>query len=110
MYAIRSLEELLESREQLRVSEHALREAHKEGLRAQEVIHAIFHGRMVERYPERQRMLVVGPPWPPVECDEFQVPIHVVCDYSDGDEIVAVTVYIPNRPRWLNDLVRGCAC
>ncbi len=106
MYAIRSLDELLESREQLRVSDHALREAHKEGLRAREIIHAIFHGRMVERYPERQRMLVAGPPWH----DEPQVPIHVVCDYSDRDEIVAVTVYIPNRPRWLNDLVRGYAC
>jgi hypothetical protein len=94
-------EELLEQRETLRISEHALREAHKEGLRIKEVLHAIFNGVIVEQYPERKRVLIAGPvPGEPL-------PVHVVCDYSDREELVAVTVYIPNRPRWITGQVRG---
>lgn len=94
-------EDLLEQRESLRVSEHALREAHKEGLRIKEVLHAIFNGVIVERYPERKRVLIAGPvPGEPL-------PVHVVCDYADRDELVAVTVYIPNRPRWINEQLRA---
>ena len=94
-------EDLLAQREYLRVSEHALREAHKEGLRGKDILYAIFNGEVIEHYPERARVLIAGP------VVEFPLPIHVVCDYTDVTEIVAVTVYIPNRPRWLNDQVRG---
>lgn len=98
---ITNTEDLLEQRESLRVSEHALREAHKEGLRIKEVLHAIFNGVIVEQYPERKRVLIVGPiPGEPL-------PVHVVCDYADRDELVAVTVYIPNRPQWITEQVRG---
>lgn len=58
---ITDTEGLLEQRERLRVSEHALREAHKEGLRVKEVLHAIFNGIIVEQYPERKRVLIAGP-------------------------------------------------
>jgi hypothetical protein len=35
------------------------------------------------------------------------LPVHIVCDYADRDELVAVTVYIPNRPHWITEQVRG---
>ncbi len=96
-------EDLLDQRECLRVSEHALREAHKEGLRIKEVLHVIFNGVIVERYPERRRVLIAGPvPGEPL-------PVHVVCDYADRDELVAVTVYIPNRPHWINEQLRAAS-
>ena len=98
---ITDTEDLLEQWERLRVSEHALREAHKEGLRIKEVLHAIFNGVIVEQYPERKRVLIAGPiPGEPL-------PVHVVCDYADHNELVAVTVYVPNRPRWITEQVRG---
>lgn len=100
---INDTEDLLEQWESLRVSEHALREAHKEGLRIKEVLHAIFNGVIVERYPERKRVLIAGPvPGEPL-------PVHVVCDYADRDELVAVTVYVPNRPHWINEQLRAAA-
>ena len=38
---------------------------------------------------------------------DYDIPVHVICDYSDKNEIVAVTVYIPNRPKWLTAQTRG---
>ncbi len=46
-------------------------------------------------------MLILGP------TIKYDVQLHVVCDYNSDDEIVAVTVYVPDRPRWINDTVRG---
>jgi hypothetical protein len=95
------VQDLLEYYSQMRLSEHALREVHKESLRAKDVFHAVFNGTIVEDYPERQRLLIVGP------CRRPEVQLHVVCEYTEGDEIVAVTVYIPDRPKWINEVVRG---
>jgi hypothetical protein len=93
-------EDLLESRYDLRVSVHAMREAYKEGLRGKDIVHAIFKGHVIEHYPERRRVLIAGP------VASADVPLHVVCDYTDDDEIVAVTVYVPSRSVWMADLVR----
>ncbi len=98
---ITDTEDLLALRESLRVSDHALREAHKEGLRAKDIFYAIFNGQVVEHYPDRKRVLISGP------IRKFGLPVHVVCDYSDTEAIVAVTVYIPNRPNWLTAWARG---
>jgi hypothetical protein len=92
-------EDLLERRSELRVSMHALREAYKEGLRGRDIVYAIFKGRVIERYPERNRVLLLGPG------PKSGPPLHVVCDYTDTDEIVAVTVYVPNRLQWAANLV-----
>lgn len=95
------VEDLLAHHETMRLSEHALYEAYKESLRAKDVFHAIFNGDILENYPRRRRVLIVGP------SVRFDLRIHVVCDYADRDEIVAVTVYIPDRPRWASDSVRA---
>jgi len=87
-------EDLLERQRKLRVSLHALWEAYKEGFQGKDIVHAIFKGRVIERYPDRDRVLISGPP------AGSHLPLHVVCDYTDADEIVAVTVYVPSRSEW----------
>jgi len=98
---IRDIEDLLDYRRTMRLSDHALREAHKEGLHARDVFYAVFNGELLEHYPDRRRVLIIGP------IAEADVKLHVVCDYTDAEEIVAITVYVPDRPTWVNDVVRG---
>jgi hypothetical protein len=98
---IKDVEDLLAYRQSMRFSDHGLREAHKESLRAEEIFHAIFHGEILEHYWRRRRLLIVGP------LPRLDLQIHVVCDYSDPKEIVIITVYVPDRPRWVNELVRN---
>lgn len=98
---ITEVEDLLASRDTMRLTQHALYEAHKESLRAKDVFYAIFNGEILEHYPRRHRVLIVGP------TVGFDVQIHVVCDYADREEIVAITVYIPDRPHWATDWARG---
>lgn len=98
---VTQVEDLLASHDTMRLSEHALYEAYKESLRAKDIFHAIFNGEVLEHYPRRQRVLIVGP------SIGFDLHIHVVCDYGDSDEIVAITVYIPDRPRWASDWMRA---
>jgi hypothetical protein len=93
-------EDLLGRRRKLRISFHALREAYKEGLRGRDILHAVFTGQVIERYPNRDRVLIVGP------VAKADLPLHVVCDYADTDEIVAVTAYVPSRSEWAADAVR----
>jgi hypothetical protein len=94
--------DLLERRRGLRVSRHALREAYKEGLRGRDIVYAIFKGQVIERYPDRDRVLIQGP------AEKSDLPLHVVCDYTDAKVIVAVTAYIPNRSEWAADAFRRC--
>ena len=93
-------EDLFVGRNELRVSEHALREAHKEGLRGKDIVYAVLTGSVVERYPDRRRVLIAG------NHKNSSMLIHVVCDYTDFDVVVVITVYIPNRPRWVHPLKR----
>lgn len=87
-------EDVLGGRTALRVSEHALREAHKEGIRGRDIVYAVLTGEVIERYPDRRRALISGP------YRYADVEVHVVCDYTDINEIVVVTVYIPTRRHW----------
>lgn len=97
---IADVEDLLERRRMMRLSDHALREAHKESLRAGDIFHAIFNGRLLEHYPDRQRVLIAGP------APHLDLDVHVVCEYTDPVELVAVTIYIPDRPKWINAVLR----
>ena len=98
---ITGVEDLLARRQTLRLSDHALREAHKESLRASDIFHAIFNGRLLEHYPDRERVLIAGPAL------QLDLDVHVVCEYSDPVELVAVTIYIPDRPKWINAVLRA---
>ena len=83
-----------------RIAAHALAETSKDGIRARDITQAILTGEAIESYPERERLLILG--YQP----EHTIPIHVVCDYSDPDEVVAVTVYVPGRSEWIADRTR----
>lgn len=98
---ITEIEDLLAYHDSMRLSEHALFEAHKESLRAKDIFHAVFNGEILEHYPRRRRVLIVGP------SAHFDLCIHVVCDYGHHKDIVAITVYVPDRPRWATDRARA---
>ena len=66
------VEDLLADHETMRLTEHALYEAYKESLRAKDIFHAIFNGEILEHYPRRRRVLIVGP------SVRFDLQIHVV--------------------------------
>ena len=87
-------DDIFAGRTMLRVSPHALREGHKEGIRAKEIIKIVLTGEVVERYPDRRRVLISG------TYRNTRLPIHAVVDYSDYDEAVVTTVYIPSRQAW----------
>ena len=73
--------------------EHALTEAKKDGVTPEDAVYVVLNGEIVEEYPERKRLLVSG-------ILPINIPLHVVCDYSNDDLILIPTVYIPSRRRW----------
>jgi len=74
---------------------HALTEAKKDGVTPEDAVHVILIGRIVEVYPERNRVLVSG-------MMTSNIPLHVVCDYSNDDLILIPTVYVPSRRHWVS--------
>jgi hypothetical protein len=78
---------------------HAITEAKKDGIEPEDIVYVLLTGRIIERYPERYRVLVYG---------EMlnKVPLHVVCDYSDEDLIYITTVYIPSQEEWTHNFQR----
>jgi hypothetical protein len=78
---------------------HALTEAKKDGIAPEDAVHAILTGEVIEEYSDRQRVLVFA-----TLPDE--VPLHVVCDYSQANVLLIVTVYIPDDRQWIRFRVR----
>jgi Domain of unknown function (DUF4258) len=56
-------------------------------------IFVLLNGKIIERYPERKRVLVYGKML-------NKVPLHVVCNFSDPELLYIVTVYIPSPAEW----------
>lgn len=77
---------------------HALQEAEKEGVRIADIKSAILEGQLIEDHPTRKRCIFQS-------YSEDRIPIHVVCDY-EGRKVGIVTVYVPNRQRWVRDRIR----
>jgi len=78
---------------------HALTEAKKDGITPEDAVHAILTGEVIEEYSDCQRCLVFA-----VLPDEM--PLHVVCDYSQAKVLLIVTVYIPDDRQWIGFRVR----
>jgi len=61
------------------ISDHAIIEARKDGIEP-ETINKLewvaVHGKVIEEYPERQRILIYA------EVPEEKLPVHIVVDYS----------------------------
>jgi hypothetical protein len=78
---------------------HALTEGKKDGVEPEDVVYVLLTGKVIEEYPERERLLIYG------EMPN-QIPLHVVCDLSDEDVMYIPTVYIPSREDWIRFQIR----
>ncbi len=72
---------------------HAITEGKKDGVEPEDIIYVLLTGKIIEEYPDRQRVLVYG---------EMinGIPLHVICNYSDSDILYIVTIYIPSDDEW----------
>lgn len=98
MISIKSIRSFINS-EKYQYYTHALTEAKKDGIEPEDIVYVLLTGKIIESYADRQRVLVYG---------EMlnQLPLHVVCDYSDEDMIYITTVYIPSREEWSHNFQR----
>ncbi|AEM78214.1 DUF4258 domain-containing protein [Thermoanaerobacter wiegelii] len=83
------------------LSEHALDRLIERNLRISDVLVSILNGEIIETYPEDPRgysCLVLG------RKDELF--IHTVCGFIK-DNLVIITVYIPEPPKWIDERTRG---
>ncbi len=78
---------------------HALTEAKKDGVTPEDAVHAILTGEVIEEYLDRQRILVFA-------TISQDMPLHVVCDYSQENVLLIVTVYIPDDRLWIGFKIR----
>ncbi len=79
------------------IKRDAILHAIKEGFNRQDMVDAVLAGRIIEEYPERQRVLVCGPT---SLASTVTVYLHVVCQHSDPVYIEFVTAYIPDETVW----------
>ncbi|HAO19837.1 MAG TPA: hypothetical protein DCQ37_04675 [Desulfobacteraceae bacterium] len=85
------------------VSDHAVIEARKDGIEPKTVNKLewiAIHGKIIEEYPERKRILLYG------ELRKERLPVHIVVDYSYPEEPVIVTAYVPERRYWVSYQIR----
>ncbi len=79
---------------------HALEQCDEREIDISSVIVALTKGEIIEDYPEDSRghsCLVLG------HCERR--PLHIVCG-SHEDELVIVTVYIPEFAKWIDNKKR----
>lgn len=86
-------------RGEFNITDHALIEAFKDGISINDIIYCINNGKIIEEYPDRKRCLIFS-------MLNFDIPLHVVVDYSWKEEIDIVTVYIPDSSEWINFQIR----
>lgn len=87
-----------------RLTAHASIEAMKDGISPADIRYAIFYGKVIEEYPEREYLdidtclIYVMLP--------TKIPVHVVVDVVVENSVVVVTAYVPNRDRWIASQIR----
>lgn len=72
---------------------HLITEMDKEGIAVEEATVIILNGKIIEEYPERERVLVAG-------FTSDHTPAHIVCDLSMEGVVQLVTGYIPDSRHW----------
>ncbi|MGH7456601.1 MAG: DUF4258 domain-containing protein [bacterium] len=76
---------------------HAIQHALKEGFERKHMVEAVLNGRIIEEYPEDQRVLVCSR----VNLlENIVIYLHVVCEYTDPVYVEFVTAYIPAEHLW----------
>ena len=87
-----------------RLTTHASIEAMKDGISPADIRYAMFQGKIIEEYPERE--------YPGIEtCLIYamlptKIPVHIVVDLVVEQAIVVVTAYVPDRDRWTAAQIR----
>ncbi|MDE0635749.1 MAG: DUF4258 domain-containing protein [Candidatus Poribacteria bacterium] len=79
------------------VKSHAILHAQKEGFQVKHMVEAMLNGRIIEVYPDDERVLICGRS---TLLENIVVYLHVVCEYSDPLYIEFVTAYIPDENQW----------
>ena len=85
------------------VSDHAIVEGRKDGIdpkTVEKLERVAINGKIIEEYPERKRVLLFS------EIEEDGMPVHIVVDYSEPEEPVIVTSYIPDSRYWIKYQIR----
>ncbi|MGH7596956.1 MAG: DUF4258 domain-containing protein [bacterium] len=76
---------------------HAIQHALKEGFERKDMVEAVLNGKIIEEYPEDQRVLICSR----VNLlDNIVIYLHVVCEYVDRVYVEFVTAYIPADNLW----------
>ncbi len=76
---------------------HAITHSVKEGFEIDHLPEAVLNGSVIEEYSEASRILVCGK----VSLTEkIQIYLHVVCEYSEDNDVHFVTAYIPDEFQW----------
>lgn len=81
------------------VKSHAVTHALKEGFERQHLVEAVLNGKIIEEYPDEQRVLICGQV---TLTESIQIYLHVVCEYADPVYTEFVTAYLPDESEWQN--------
>jgi hypothetical protein len=79
------------------VKSHAVQHALKEGFERRHMVEAILNGRIIEEYPDDQRVLICGRA---DLLENLTIYLHVVCEYADSVYVEFVTAYVPDEQQW----------
>ena len=82
---------------QYEISLHAQEERCEEEITLHDIEQAFGHGEIIEEYPDDKRgpsCLVLG--------YSNNKPIHIVCTILPNKWLRIITVYIPQKPKWIN--------
>jgi hypothetical protein len=87
----------------VRLSQHTQTERIEENVSADDIVHALQTGQVVEAYPKDPRgssALIAGQ-------DPQGRWIHVVCGSFDQEYLLVITVYLPQPTKWKDPFTRG---
>ncbi len=85
------------------VSDHAIVEGRKDGIdpkTIEKLEQVAVNGKIIEKYSERERILIYS------EIEEDGIPVHIVVDYSELEEPVIITSYVPDSKYWIKYQIR----
>lgn len=89
-------------KDQFELSEHAQQEAAAEQISVDDIRSAILTGQELEPYPHDPR----GPSCLMVGQDEHGRWIHVLSGNFDRENLLIITIYLPQLPKWQDPFTR----
>ena len=85
------------------MTQHAIERAKMRYIKDETLASLIGDGELIEEYPTDPR----GPSALVLAWDENRRPLHAVCAIDPDGSLVIVTVYLPERPKWLDERTRN---